>query len=96
MSAQIQRERKAYYDILERTWKRSIDVAEWLAKLLDCFDGKLTSSKWAAIAKCSPDTALRDVNDLLVRGVLRKTQAGGRSTSYVLNDLPLHDKIIEK
>jgi Fic family protein len=37
-----------------------------------------------AIAKCSPDTALRDINDLLARGVLRKTDAGGRSTSYVL------------
>lgn len=36
----------------------------------------------------SPDTALRDINDLLARGVLRKTDAGGRSTSYALNDLP--------
>ena len=59
-----------------------------LNKLLDGFEGKLTSSKWAAIAKCSPDTALRDINDLLARGVLRKTDAGGRSTSYELNDLP--------
>ena len=131
LSAQIQRERKAYYDILERTQKRSMDVTEWLAwfldtlhravdqaqhtldavltkarfwqrwattplnerqvkllnKLLDGFEGKLTSSKWAAIAKCSPDTALRDINDLLTRGVLRKSDAGGRSTSYELNDL---------
>ncbi len=55
-------------------------------RLLDGFEGKLTSSKWAAIAKCSPDTALRDITDLLVRGVLRKTAAGGRSTSYELND----------
>ena len=129
LSAQIQRERKAYYDILERTQKRSMDVTEWLAwfldalhravdhaqltldavlakarfwqrwatlplnerqvkllnKLLDGFEGKLTSSKWAAIAKCSPDTALRDINDLLMHGVLRKTDAGGRSTSYELN-----------
>ena len=132
LSAQIQRERKAYYDILEQTQKRSMDVTEWLAwflnalhravdqaqitldavltkarfwhhwatlplnerqvkllnKLFDSFDGKLTSSKWAVIAKCSPDTALRDINDLLVRGVLRKTNGGGRSTSYELNDLP--------
>ena len=134
LSAQIQRERKAYYDILERTQqrsqKRSMDVTEWLAwffdtlhcavdqahhtldavftkarfwqhwattplnerlvkllnQLLDGFDGKLTSSKWAAIAKCSPDTALRDINDLLARGVLRKLDAGGRSTSYVLDE----------
>jgi Fic family protein len=56
-----------------------------LNKLVDGFDGKLTSSKWAAIAKCSPDTALRDINDLLARGVLRKMDAGGRSTSYVLD-----------
>jgi Fic family protein len=132
VSAQIQRERKAYYDILERTQKRSLDVTEWLMwfldalhsavdqaqhtldtvltkawfwrrwvtmplnerqvkllnKLLDGFEGKLTSSKWAGIAKCSPDTALRDINDLLTRGVLRKSDAGGRSTSYELNDLP--------
>ncbi len=132
LSAQIQRERKAYYDILERTQKRSMDATEWLAwflealhravdqaqhtldavlakvrfwqrwattplnerqvkllnKLLDGFEGKLTSSKWAAIAKCSPDTALRDINDLLARGVLRKSDAGGRSTSYELNNLP--------
>ncbi|MDD5004254.1 MAG: DUF4172 domain-containing protein, partial [Acidithiobacillus sp.] len=59
-----------------------------LNQLIDGFEGKLTSSKWAAIAKCSPDTALRDINDLLARGVLRKTDAGGRSTSYELNDLP--------
>ena len=59
-----------------------------LNKLLDGFDGKLTSSRWAAIAKCSPDTALRDINDLLARGVLRRTDAGGRSTSYELNSLP--------
>lgn len=132
LSAQIQQERKAYYDILERTQKHSMNVTEWLAwfldslhravdqaqhtldavlaktrfwqrwvmiplnerqvkllnRLLDGFEGKFTSSKWAAIAKCSPDTALRDIGDLLVRGVLRKNQAGGRSTSYELNDPP--------
>lgn len=133
LSAQIQRERKAYYDILERTQKQSLDVTEWLAwflatlhhavdqaqhtldavlaktrfwqrwaapgaaplnerqvklvnRLLDGFEGKLTSSKWAAIAKCSPDTALRDITDLLARGALRKSNAGGRSTSYELDD----------
>lgn len=129
LSAQIQRERKTYYDILERAQKQSLDVTEWLAwfldtlhqavdqaqhtldavlaktrfwqrwattpmnerqvklvnRLLDGFDGKLTSSKWATIAKCSPDTALRDINELLTRGVLRKSASGGRSTSYELN-----------
>jgi Fic family protein len=58
-----------------------------LNKLLDGFDGKLTSSKWAVIAKCSPDTALRDINDLLARGVLNKTDAGGRSTHYELKQV---------
>ena len=133
LSAQIQRERKAYYDILERTQKQTMDVTEWLSwflatlnraidqaqqsldavlvktrfwqrcaasdsaqlnarqvklinRLLDGFEGKLTSSKWAAIAKCSPDTALRDISELLVRGHLRKSDSGGRSTSYELND----------
>jgi Fic family protein len=61
-------------------------------RLLDGFEGKLTSSKWASIAKCSPDTALRDINDLLARGVLCKSDAGGRSTSYELAmELPLSD-----
>ncbi|HSV57407.1 MAG TPA: Fic family protein [Variovorax sp.] len=129
LSAQIQRERRAYYEVLERTQKESLDVTEWLAwfldtlrqaidqaqhtldavlaktrfwqqwattplnerqvklinRMLDGFEGKLTSSKWAAIAKCSPDTALRDITDLLARGVLRKSDAGGRSTRYELN-----------
>lgn len=129
LSAQIQRERKTYYDILEHTQKGSLDVTEWLAwflaalqravadaqnaldavlvktrfwqrwattpfnerqvkllnSLLDGFDGKLTSSKWAVMNKCSTDTALRDINELLTYGVLRKADAGGRSTSYELN-----------
>ena len=128
LSAQIQKERKAYYAILERTQKQSFDVSEWLAwfldtlfqaitaahttldqvfnkatfwqrwasvplnarqikllnRLLDGFEGKLTTSKWAAIAKCSPDTALRDIAELVSLGVLHKTNAGGRSTSYAL------------
>lgn len=126
LSAQIQRERKAYYDILERTQKGAMDVTQWLTwflstllkaiehahgvldqvftkakfwqhaatipmnerqikvlnRLLDGFEGKLTTSKWAALAKCSQDTALRDITELLQRGVLQKTNAGGRSTSY--------------
>ena len=130
LSAQIQRERKAYYDILERTQKTSLDVTEWLAwfldtlhlavdqaqhtldavlakaqfwqrwamtplnarqvkmlnRLLDGFEGRLTSSKWATIAKCSMDTALRDITELLALGVLRKSAAGGRSTSYELSE----------
>jgi Fic family protein len=57
-----------------------------LNRLLDGFEGKLTSSKWAAIAKCSPDTALRDINALLELGVLKKSPDGGRSTGYELAD----------
>lgn len=56
-----------------------------LNKLLDGFDGKLNTSKWAKIAKCSTDTALRDIQDLMNKGILVKEGAGGRSTSYVFN-----------
>ena len=54
-------------------------------KMIDGFEGKLTSSKWAVIMKCSQDTALRDIDDLIRRGVLVQNQGGGRSTSYSLN-----------
>ena len=53
-------------------------------RMLDGFEGKLTSSKWAKIEKCSPDTALRDINELVERGILQKDAGGGRSTSYSL------------
>jgi Fic family protein len=55
-----------------------------LNRLLDGFDGKLTSSKWAKITKCSADTALRDIQDLIKKEILQNTQAGGRSTNYEL------------
>jgi Fic family protein len=128
MSAQIQQERKDYYDILERTQKGDLDITPWLDwflgclgrafesaetllasvlckanfwtlhagtafndrqramlnKLLDGFEGKLTSSKCAKLAKCSQDTAGRDIDDLVKRGILIKNAAGGRSTSYAL------------
>ena len=131
LSAQIQCERKDYYDVLERTQGGPLDVTGWLEwflgcllralqgaevalsavlakarfwqrwagssfndwqiamlnRLLDGFDGKLTSSKWATIAGCSPDSALRDITDLLDRGVLVKSGAGGRSTCYDLKPL---------
>jgi len=56
-------------------------------KLFDGFRGKLTSSRWAKIAKCSQDTALRDILDLVEKKILVKDTAGGRSTSYFLRDL---------
>ncbi|HEY2135131.1 MAG TPA: Fic family protein [Xanthobacteraceae bacterium] len=128
MSAQIRLERKAYYDILESTQKRDLDVTPWMEWFLSCLDrafdgaekilgnifhkaefwkrhgaaalndrqrdminrlldgfvGKLTSSKWAIIEKCSPDTALRDISDLVDLGILKKDPGGGRSTSYSL------------
>jgi Fic family protein len=52
--------------------------------LWDGFDGKLNSSKWAKITKCSSDTALRDIQDLISKGILQKSDEGGRSTSYEL------------
>ena len=59
---------------------------DMLNRLLDGFEGKLTSSKWAKIENCSPDTALRDITDLLQRGILTRDEGGGRSTSYSLAD----------
>ena len=83
-------------EITERVIKKSL-YWEWLGtksltdrqhlmvnKLLDGFDGKLTSSKWAKIAKCSQDTALRDIQDLMEKRVLEKETSGGRSTNYRL------------
>lgn len=55
-----------------------------LNRLLDGFEGKLTSSKWAVLGKCSQDTASRDIATLVKRGILIKDAAGGRSTSYSL------------
>jgi Fic family protein len=55
-----------------------------LNKLLDGFEGKLKTSKWAKIAKCSADTALRDVKDLITKGILQQVESGGRSTHYEL------------
>lgn len=55
-----------------------------LNRALDGLDGKLNSSRWARLAKCSQDTASRDINDLIARGVLRREPGGGRSTSYAL------------
>jgi Fic family protein len=55
-------------------------------RFLDGFEGDLTTSKYAKLAKCSNDTALRDIRDLLERGVLTRNPAGGRSTSYQIMD----------
>lgn len=128
LSAQIQRERKTYYDQLETTQRGPLDVTPWLDwflacllravqgadgllvgvldeaqfwqrwagtpmnerqtlvlnRVLDGMEGKLTNAKWAAIAKCSADTALRDLNDLLLKGVLARMEGGGRNTAYTL------------
>ena len=128
MSSQIQRERNAYYDVLEKCQKGSLNITEWIEwflnclkraiaasgqtlevvlikagfwkahagesfnerqrkvinRLLDGFEGNLTSSKWAKLTKCSQDTALRDISDLVNRQILLKDQAGGRSTNYSL------------
>jgi Fic family protein len=57
-----------------------------LNKLFDGFEGKLKTSKWAKIAKCSADTALRDIKDLMEKGILQHEESGGRSTNYDLSD----------
>src|SRR5262245_10637663 len=128
MSAQIRLERGAYYQILERTQKDTLNVTPWMEWFLAClgrsieaadttlaavlrkarfwqslrdvpmndrqrrvlnrlaedFEGPLTTSKWAKLARCSADTALRDITDLVERGVLARNSGGGRSTSYAL------------
>ena len=128
MSAQIRQERNAYYDILEKTQKGSMNITGWmewflgclgsaidgsqtmlgsvlakarfwesaadfplnerqrlvLNRLLDGFEGKLTTSKYAKLAKCSQDTALRDILPLIEHELLARNPEGGRSTSYEL------------
>lgn len=56
-------------------------------RILDGLEGKLTSSKWAKLTKCSQDTAYRDILDLMERRVIKKNPEGGRSTSYSLIEL---------
>lgn len=58
-----------------------------LNKLLDGFEEKLTTSKWGKINKCSPDTALRDIQGLISKNILKKEQSGGRSTNYELKKI---------
>jgi Fic family protein len=73
-----------------RFWQRFAGASfndrqrDMINRLLDGFEGKLTSSRWARIERCSQDTALRDIDDLMGRGVLARQAAGGRSTSYSL------------
>jgi len=130
LSAQIEVERKQYYEQLESSQSGSLDITAWLHwflgcldraiaradetlasvlhkahvwdrlhrhpvnerqrtvlnRLLDGFDGHLSTSKYAKLAKCSTDTALRDMQDLFNRGVLVRNPGGGRSTSYRLAD----------
>jgi Fic family protein len=57
-----------------------------LNRFMGDFEGKLNTSKWAKLAKCSNDTALRDIQDLLIKNILQKDASGGRSTNYVLVD----------
>ena len=130
MSTQIRQEHAAYYDILERTQKGTMDITPWMDWFLDCldraingaqttlgtvlakarfwesvrgvslnerqtlvlnrlldgFEGKLTTSKYANLTKSSQDTALRDILPLVERGILVRGPEGGRSTSYALAD----------
>ena len=73
-----------------RFWERFATVPlnerqiKVINRLLDGLEGKLTSSKWAKMTKCSQDTAYRDITDLIARQILVKNPGGGRSTSYSL------------
>ena len=128
MSDSIERNRKMYYDILEKTQKGELDITQWLLWFLHCledsvahaatllekvlykarilnianhypindrqrrvlnlllsdFHGHLTTSKYSKIAKCSQDTALRDINALIEYGVLLQSESSGRSRHYIL------------
>lgn len=128
LSAQIQKERSDYYEILEQTQKGDMNITPWIAwflqclnkaiesaqeafnqtlnktrywqqwrqfalnerqrkvlnRLLDGFEGKLTNKKYAALTKISRDTALRDLTDLLEKGILQRSESGGRSINYEL------------
>ena len=81
-----------------RHWERLRDVPLnarqrlVINKLFEGFEGKLTTSKWAALTKSSPDTALRDIQQLVERGVLVRNAAGGRSTSYSLAPVADHGR----
>lgn len=87
-------------DVLRKTrfWERhsgeefNVRQRNILNRLMEGFEGKLTSSKWAKITKCSQDTAGRDIEDLIKRHILKKDAAGGRSTSYSLVESEINDK----
>jgi Fic family protein len=76
-----------------KTWERINETPlnerqrQVINRLLDGFEGKLSTSKYAKLAKCSPDTALRDIKHLMERGILLQDAGGGRSTSYHLGEL---------
>lgn len=85
-----------YYNILEHTQKGTMDVTPWMEWFLGCLgraidsahESKLTSSKYAKLATCSQDTAVRDILALVERGILVRGPEGGRSTSYALAEAP--------
>ena len=74
-------------------WRIHADVVlnerqhKFVNRLLDGFEGHLTSSKWAKMSRCSQDTALRDIQDLIHKNILQKDSSGGRSTHYMLLEL---------
>jgi Fic family protein len=92
LSRAIDGARSTLSSVIEKAhfWQRHAGAAinerqkKMLNLLFDDFEGKLTSSKWAALTKCSQDTAYRDILDLVERNILKKNPGGGRSTSYDL------------
>jgi Fic family protein len=79
--------RKARFWELHRGEPLNARQRKILNRVLDGFEGKLTSSKWAKLGKCSQDTAFRDIDDLIRRGILVRNPGGGRSTSYSLAEI---------
>ncbi|MGM8897342.1 MULTISPECIES: Fic family protein [unclassified Psychrobacter] len=73
---------KAKFWQIHREQALNVRQVKMLNILLTDFYGKLTTKKWATMMKCSADTALRDINDLVEKGMLQKSEASGRSTSY--------------
>lgn len=73
-----------------RFWEKHVSVGLndrqklIINRMLNGIEGKMTSSKWAKMAKCSKETAIRDIQDLISKGIMVKEEAGGRSTSYIL------------
>ncbi len=81
LATQLRKHQSEYYEQLCRAQQGTLDCTTWVRWYL----GKILSTqKWAELMHCSHDTAMRDIKDLIHKGVLKQSERGGRSTSYVL------------